>query len=198
MATKFEQIGFDHTEEMWLKYAPSISILSIAAFGVSVSDDEPLLGGVVNGTDIQMFSSLHQAFLSEETIVKLLIDPNSQELIGYSFAVPYTRFSPTETEHSGEKTAYLYDTVIKEEYRGMGLVEHLVDPLLFDLHQRGYTTLIRDINYSASKYIAAVDRRFSGVGIIQERTPHNTFGFDQVRYQIAIRPYLEKIGILDS
>lgn len=81
-------------------------------------------------------------FLDPDTTLILLYEKN--RLIGLTFAFPYTKFNDRHKENEGEKTAYIYATVLEAEKRKKGLVKHLNQAMDHALKNKGYTHERRD------------------------------------------------------
>lgn len=185
-----ETVRFTQNEKEWKKIENVATDLFEHELHIPSS---PFDGDRIDGKDVQIYPSLKEAFLDSSSTIELLQSPKNEELLGYTLAIPYIRFNPRWQEPEGKNAAYIYGTVLRKEYQGLGLVEHLVDPLFRDLAAQGYTTVMRDAMIE-NGYAATIERRFAGEGIIRSSHEHNKFGLGQQKFfEIDIQSYLQKI-----
>ncbi|MFZ2522425.1 MAG: GNAT family N-acetyltransferase [Minisyncoccia bacterium] len=86
---------------------------------------------------------LEKDFINSENTIVLLKNLDNQEIIGFAYA------KPMEPETSGSpalpgETAWMWDTVIKKDYRGKGLLGVIMDKLENELKIRGFKYLERN------------------------------------------------------
>lgn len=181
--------------EGWEKIAAVVTQLWKEELHLEAGDNEnpqPVLGDIFDdGTVITAYNSLKDAFLAPEATVELLTDSTTQDVFGYTLAFPYARFNPQFQNRAGQKAAYIYATVLRKDKQGQGLVQHLIDPLLIDLSEQGYTIAVRDAMIE-NGYAEKIRKRFSGS--IRTSYRHNKYGVGgQEYFEINIPAYLKKI-----
>lgn len=76
-------------------------------------------------------------FLNENNIIVLLKNTELNEVVGFVYAKPIEDAEPSRSNEKGE-TAYLWDIVIKKEYRGRHLTGILMERIEEELKKMNY------------------------------------------------------------
>lgn len=150
--------------------------------------EDPILG---ENDHVIAYSSLKEAFQDPQTTTVAAIEGDS--LIGYTFALPIDKMSPSRQSESKE-TAYIYFTAIIEEMRGKGLIGPLLDTLFMELQRNGYYFVERDSKIN-NGYADTVQKHYEKYpGSIIEMYDHNKFpeiGPERF-FRIDINRYLQQ------
>lgn len=118
---------FNNDHSSWSKIKSSVLALEQEAFeSLSFSNDE-----------------LEADFLDQKNIVVLLKKKDSKELIGFTYAKPCDPETADGPAKPGE-TAWMWDTVIKKQYRGLHLLGKMMESLENELKRRGFKYLERN------------------------------------------------------
>lgn len=182
---QYKSIIFD--KKSWDLIKEEVLRMARDNFGLQ-DENKKVLGVVVDGKDWESYVSLQDAFCSDDTTVILLQDPTQKgKVIGYSLAMPINRMNPIRTD--GKETAYIYQTVVEDPYRGKGLVGLLTDPLFEELAKKGYRFVERDSRVR-NGYADTVSKHYAGA-FVEEPYDHDPFGIGVERhFRIDIQKYL--------
>ncbi len=123
----FEAELFSSNQSDWIKIKNTIISLENEAF-----EEHPF-----NGEDLE------KDFLDSANIIILLKNLQNQEVIGFSYAKPMEPETSDSPAEPGE-TAWMWDTVIKKEYRGRKLLGSIMNKLEEELKNRGFKYLERN------------------------------------------------------
>ncbi len=131
--------------EKWQEIKDDIITLEQEAFGdKSYTNDE-----------------LAADFSNENNIAVILKDGESNSIVGFRYAKPIEEAEPERANEKGE-TAYLWDIVIKKEYRGRHLSEILMASMEQELKRQNYKYMdlcaVRANNYADNIAKACKDR----------------------------------------
>ncbi len=116
---------FDNNASSWSKIGSQIITMENEAFGEN-----------------SLSNILEKDFLDSTNIVVVLKNEN-QEAVGFAYAKP----SEPETDDGPAKpgeTAWMWDTVIKKDYQGKGLLGIIMEKLEGELRKRGFKYLERN------------------------------------------------------
>ena len=179
---------FEKTNESWEAVKDSIQVLNSEL--LSFTNDEPLLGSLVDGEYVTSYPSWKDAFLSEDTTILLMEDGRSGKVIGYTFAIPEGKLDP---RRAGEiDTAYIYATAIEKEHQGQGLVGKLTDALFKELAKNGYMFVERDAMVGGG-YADSIQRHYASF-IIGEPFDYDPFGEGLERhFRIDAQEYVAQL-----
>ncbi len=207
LVNEYKPLIFDKKAETWGKIKSDI--LQLAKENFRMKDErEPVLGAIIPEDEIENFAnittegdiisynSLEEAFLDPETVVTLLEDPETDKIIGYSWAMPMKKMDPRPDK---PETAYVYQCVIEKDYRGNKLIEKIITPLLQELYQQGYKYAEADArNYlpegetRKKTYAKSAINEFEGT-FRGKPYNHNQFSIgEQIHGIINIEAYLKK------
>lgn len=117
---------FQSEHSSWNKIKDRIIFLEQEAFGDKAFTNE----------------QISEDFLNKNNFVVLLKEKESDMIVGFTYAKPIEEAEPNRAEEKGE-TAYIWDTVIKKEYRGRGLVGILTSRLEEELIKKNYKYIER-------------------------------------------------------
>ena len=121
-------------------------------------------------------------FLNKNNIIILLWSTESNEVAGFTYLKPIEDAEPSRANEKGE-TAYMWDIIIKKEYRGMHLLEVLMGRMEEELKKLGYKYVELD---------ALVKNNFAGniSKVYKERViktePHDSRWGPQVYFRIQL------------
>src|SRR5688572_9996798 len=118
----FKTEVFKSDESSWDKIKDGVILLEQEAF-----EDHPFTP-----------EDLEKDFLSKNNIIILLRPEETDETIGFVYAKPIEDAEPNRADEKGE-TAYIWDAVIKKEYRGQHLLGPLMARLEEELKKAGYS-----------------------------------------------------------
>lgn len=118
---------FSNNKTDWLKIKDVIFSLEKEAF-----DEYPFTN-----------EELEVDFLNTENIIVLLINIENNKVIGFAYAKPSEPESLDSPAKPGE-TAWMWDTVIKKEYRGKKLLGMMMERLEEELKKIGFKYLERN------------------------------------------------------
>ena len=121
-------------------------------------------------------------FTNKNTVVVLLKEKETDKIIGFMYARPIEEVEPERIAEKGE-TAYLWDIVIKEEYRGRHLAGSLTAALEDELRKRNYVYMELDAR-TANNYAANVAKVYKDRIIKSE--PHDSIWGPQVFFRIKL------------
>lgn len=151
------------------------------------------------GNDPQVQETTSEAYMGfcwlmkkPDSTTALLFD--REKLIGYSLAASF-EYLPEDSsvrieEENRSRTAYIYNTVIDEKYRGQKLVGKLSDRLILGLKERGFSRVARDCRIEGG-YADNVERS-CGDSIIEKNNNAGTPESGPQRFfLIDIKRYLE-------
>ena len=207
IVNEYKPLIFDKEAETWEKIKSDI--LQLAKDNFRMEDEKEQVLGVIipenerenfaNITpegDIISYNSLEEAFLNPETVITLLEDPETDKIIGYSWAMPMKKMDPRSDK---AETAYIYQCVIEKDYRGNKLIEKINTPLLQELYQQGYKYVEKDARNFLPEgetrkktYAQSVLDEFAKT-FVEEPYAHNPFGLGrQIHFNIDIEAYLTK------
>lgn len=88
-------------------------------------------------------SELQTDFSDKNNVVVLLRDNDSDEIIGFTYAKPFEPETDDSPAKRGE-TVWMWDTIIKKEYRGRGLLKVMMSTIEEELKNRGFKYLERN------------------------------------------------------
>lgn len=165
------------------KHIPQL--LALTQEGLAVNPDAPV---TAEREEHIIAPNLTAALQDPNSVIALVKDPLTDEVVGYSWAIPINYMTP-EREAEMFDTAYIYFTVIKESQRGKGLVGHVTDQLLKEIATKGYTYVERDSRIE-NGYADNIDKNYKDS--ILERYDHTKFPeFGPERhFRIDIQKYL--------
>ena len=86
---------------------------------------------------------IEEDFLNPENIIVLLKNLENQEVIGFTYVKPMEPETSDGPAKPGE-TAWMWDTVIKKEFRGRGLLGLMMNKLEEELKNRGFKYVERN------------------------------------------------------
>lgn len=86
---------------------------------------------------------LEEDFLNSENIIVLLKNIDNEEVIGFTYAKPSEPETSDGPAKPGE-TAWIWDTVIRKEYRGKKLLGIMMEKLEEELRRRGFKYIERN------------------------------------------------------
>jgi ribosomal protein S18 acetylase RimI-like enzyme len=144
MTTSFSAELFDNSHSSFLKIKDSIVALEEEAFEVEPFTQEVLMAD----------------FLDSKNIVVILKKNDTEEVVGFTYAKPMEPETPDSPARPGE-TAWMWDTVIKKEYRGMHLLPIIMERLEGELKKRGFKYVERNAMV-ANGYAQAIARHYKG------------------------------------
>ena|SRR3989344_1247102 len=123
----FETELFNNNQFDWIKIKNTIISLEKEAFV-----DHPF-------TD----KDLEKDFLNSGNTIVLLKNSENQKIIGFAYAKPREPETSDSPAEPGE-TAWMWDTVIKKEYRGKKLLGSIMNKLEEELKNKGFKYLERN------------------------------------------------------
>ncbi len=118
---------FDNNQSSWVEIKDTIVSLEKEAF-----EQHPFIE-----------DELEKDFLNPENTIVFLKNLDSQEVIGFAYAKPREPETSDSPAKPGE-TAWMWDTVIKKEFRGKGYLGVIMDKLEEELRNRGFKYLERN------------------------------------------------------
>ncbi|MEK7478998.1 MAG: GNAT family N-acetyltransferase [Patescibacteria group bacterium] len=137
---------FDLNMLSWKYVGKNIMAVELSAFGEERSFGE---------------ETLENDFMNPENTIVILRDAQAEEIIGFTYAKPTVEAYPEDfPERSvSEDTAYIYDTALKKEYQGKGLVQVLIERLEGELAKKGYRFIERDSADYSPESVSKIDER---------------------------------------
>lgn len=142
MVASFVTEVFNNDLASWQKIKSDIIALEQDAFGsVSFSEED-----------------LKNDFLDQKNTIVLLKKEDSQEVIGFTYAKPCDPETADGPAKPGE-TAWMWDTIIKKEYRGMGLLGTMMKCLEDELRARGFKYIERN-SLKANGFAESIARHY--------------------------------------
>jgi ribosomal protein S18 acetylase RimI-like enzyme len=151
---------FDPRFRSWNDVAETVIAIEREAFAEKAFSDEDLASD----------------FQDTRNIVALLRSTDSDAIIGFSYAKPL--------DDERERTAFIWDTVIREEFRHKHLVGVLMQCLEAELKERGYEYLEREAAI-ANGYAENISKHYKG-RIVEQGKPHDSIYGQQIFFRIRL------------
>ncbi len=134
---------FDNTLSGWIDLEDEIFSLEKEAFsGEAFTKD-----------------TLEADFLDSKNLVVVLKNTTSNEAVGFTYAKPLDPEGDDSPAKQGE-TAWMWDTVIKKEHRGKGLLGIMMSTLEEELRNRGFKYLERNA-LIANNFAENIDKHYN-------------------------------------
>lgn len=133
---------FQGGQANWAKIKDKILFLERDTFGDGAFADE----------------EIEEDFLDPNNPVILLVDNETEDVIGFTYAKPFEPETDDSPAKPGE-TAWVWDTIIQKEYRGKGLLGQMMSALENELRARGFKYLERNAMV-ANNYAENVSKHY--------------------------------------
>lgn len=118
---------FQSSSANWEKIKEKIMFLEKDAFGEGAFTEDVIA----------------EDFLDSENVIVLLVEEETGEVVGFTYAKPFEPETDDSPAKPGE-TAWVWDTIIQKAYRSKGLLGSMVSVLEDELRKRGFKYLERN------------------------------------------------------
>lgn len=116
----------------------------------------------------------------------MIVAKNGAEILGFTYAVPRSYWKDEaaeviEREDNGDRTAYVYDTVVAKKHRGKKISLRMMSHLHSELAKEGYEFLERDSVIDGG-YADQIQKAYTEKGLMVQAGPDHDSDWGKQRF----------------